>query len=91
MSEIALRSTAGTDFVELDQGERIGAVRADGGEVEIRGTERAGGGTRSLRLRPTEDDLGWITPPEDVAWTAFRAAEAGATCYVELVPFEEGA
>ena len=91
MSELALRSTAGTEFVEVDKGERIGAVRADGGEVEILGCERAGGSERRLRLRPTAENLGWINPPEDVAWTAFRAAEQGATCYLELVPFEEGA
>ena len=91
MSELALTSTSGTDFVEVPKGERIGAVRADGGEVEIMGRERAGGAERRLRLRPTSESLGWINPPEGVAWTAFRAAEQGATCYVELVPYEEGA
>jgi hypothetical protein len=91
MTELALRSTSGTAFVEVDPGCRIGAVRADGGEVEIFGQERAGEATRQLRLRPTEQDLGWVTPPEEVLWTRFRAVEPGATCSVELVPLEDGA
>ena len=91
MSELALRSTTGTEFVETGPGERIGAVRADGGEVEITGRDRASGTVRTHRVRPTDDELGWTTPPEEVAWTGFRAAEPGATCYVETVPLEEGA
>jgi hypothetical protein len=90
MSELALRATSGTGFVEVDPGCRIGAVRADGGEVEIVGQERAGGTTRQLRLRPSEAELGWVTPPGEVLWTRFRAAEPGATCSVELVPLEDG-
>jgi hypothetical protein len=91
MTELALRSTSDTSFVEVDPGSRIGAVRADGGEVEIAGQERAGGATRQLRLRPSEAELGWVTPPEEVRWTRFRAAAPGATCSVELVPLEDGA
>jgi hypothetical protein len=33
MTELALRSTSGTEFVEADPGCGIAAVRADGGEV----------------------------------------------------------
>jgi hypothetical protein len=91
MSELALRTTSGTAFVELDAGTAIGAVRADGGEVEVAGRVRDGGEERTLRLRPTGDALGWVTLPEDVAWTRFRAVAAGATCTVELVPRETGA
>ncbi|MEK0082548.1 hypothetical protein [Benzoatithermus flavus] len=91
MTELALRSTSETTFVEVDPGSVIGAVRADGGEVEVSGRERGGGGERSLRLRPTGDDLGWVTLPENVAWTRFRAVEQDATCTVELVPRERDA
>lgn len=86
MTELAIRSTPGTDFVEVDPGTRIAAVRADGGEVEILGRDQAGGATRRLRLQPTDRDLGWITPPDDVVWTRFRATDADATCTVELAP-----
>lgn len=85
MTELALRATSGTTFVEVDPNSAIGAVRADGGEVEI-----AGEGGRTLRIRPTADDLGWVTLPEGVAWTRFRALEPGATCTVELVPRAAG-
>jgi hypothetical protein len=90
MTEMALRSTSGTAFVDADPGCRIMAVRADKGEVEIEGRDSASGDSRRLRLQPTERDLGWVTPPEGVAWTRYRAAEAGATCSIELAPLEPG-
>ena len=88
MTELAIRATSDGDFVEVDQGTRIAAVRADGGEVEILGRDPAGGATRRLRLQPVASDLGWVTPPEDVVWTRFRAADPNATCTVELAPVE---
>jgi hypothetical protein len=86
MSEIAMRQTSGTAFVAVDAGTRIMAVRPDGGEAEIQGQPQAGGPARQLRIGPVERDLGWVTPPEDVVWTEFRAADRGATCFVELAP-----
>ncbi len=92
MTELAMRSTSGTDLVEVDPGCRIGAVRADGGAAEIVGRDASGGGAeRRWRVEPTDRDLGWVTPPDGVAWTGFRATAPGATCYVELVPLEDGA
>lgn len=91
MTELAIRSTPGTEFVEVDAGTRIAAVRADGGEVEILGQDAGGGAMRRLRLQPVSQDLGWITPPEDVVWTRFRAADANATCTVQVAPLEPGA
>jgi hypothetical protein len=89
MAELALRSTSGLDFVDADPGCRIMAVRADKGEVEIEGRDKASGESRRLRLQPTERDLGWVTPPEGVAWTRFRAAAEGATCSIELAPLDK--
>ena len=83
-------SATGTDFEEVEPGSRIGAVRADGGEVEILGRDRASGAETRLRIAPTDQDLGWVTPPEVVVWTAFRAVGEGVTCHVELVPSEGG-
>ena len=90
MSELALLSATGTGFEEVEPGSRIGAVRADGGEAEILGQNRASGAETRLRIAPTDRDLGWVTPPEEVVWTAFRAVVEGATCHVELVPAEDG-
>jgi hypothetical protein len=86
MTELALRSTSGTEFVEADPGCGIAAVRADGGEVEVAGHERTGGAARQLRLKPTGDELGWVTLPKEVEWTRFRAVEPGATCTIEMAP-----
>ena len=86
MTELAMLSTSGTDFVAVDPDRRIAAVRADGGEAEILGRDPAGRAERRFRVGPTDRDLGWVTPPGDVAWTGFRAAESGATCFVELAP-----
>lgn len=86
MTELAMRSTSGTDPVAVDPDQRVAAVRADGGAIEILGHEPASGAARRLRIEPTERDLGWVTPPADAVWTAFRALDQGATCFVELAP-----
>jgi hypothetical protein len=89
MTELAMRSTSGTEPVAVDPGCRIAAVRADGGAVEILGRDAASGGAeRRLRIEPTDRDLGWVVPPEDAVWTAFRAVGQGTTCFVELAPRE---
>jgi hypothetical protein len=91
MSELALRSTIGEGFVEVDPDQKIVAVRVDGGEGEVQGRNRASGAVRQLRVRPTEQDLGWVSLPEGAVWTAFRAAAADTTCTVQLVPRGEEA
>lgn len=88
MSELSFRSTGGTEFVAVDAGSRIAAVRADGGEVEIRGRDRASGAVRQWRTRPVEAEMGWTVPPKDAVWTEFRAAAPGATCFVQLDPVD---
>lgn len=40
MSELALRSTTGEDFVEVDPDQKIAAMRVDGGEEEVKAATR---------------------------------------------------
>lgn len=90
MTTLATQSTTADEFVEVASVCRIAAVRADGGEVEILSHQPPGGAAQRFRLRPTDRDLGWVEPPTGMVWTAFRAAEPGATCFVELVPHGGG-
>ena len=76
--------------LEVDPDQRIAAVRVDGGEGEVQGHDRASGALRRLRVRPAEQDLGWVRLPEEAVWTAFRAVAAGAICTAQLVPREGG-
>jgi hypothetical protein len=89
VSELAMLSATGTGFAEVDPGTRIVAVRPDGGDAEIRGRRRDGGGEALLRIAPTDRDMGWVAPPGDVVWTGFRAVREEAACHVELAPLGE--
>ena len=81
-------SATGTEFAEVDPGSRIVAVRAEVDEAEILGRDPASEAEVRLRVAPTDRDLGWVTPPEDVVWTRFRATREGSACHVELAPLE---
>jgi hypothetical protein len=86
MSELALKSTTCTTFIEVGPGQQIAAVRAEGGEVEILGRNQASNATQRLLIRPTSHDLGWMTPCRDVTWTEFRAVGVNAECIVHIAP-----
>jgi hypothetical protein len=90
MTELAMLSTTGIDFAKVDPGTRIVAVRADGGDAEIRGSPQGSGAEMALRIAPTDRDLGWVMPPEDVVWSGFRTTQKGATCHIQLAPLEDG-
>jgi hypothetical protein len=84
MSGLALKSTTRATFVGVGPGRRIVAVRAEGGEVEVLGHDRMSGATCRLQVQPTSHDLGWVTLPESVAWSEFRAISPIAECIVHM-------
>ena len=86
MTELAMLSTSGTDFAEVDPSSRIMAVRPEGSEAEILGRHEKSGAEERLRIAPTEANLGWVTTPPDVVWTCFRTTREGCSCHVELAP-----
>jgi hypothetical protein len=86
VTELAMLSTSGTDFAEVDPSSRIMAVRAEGSEAEILGRHEKSGAEERLRIAPTEAELGWVTTPPNVVWTRFRTTREGCSCHVELAP-----